>query len=508
MLYKVLFYIYFLSNIAIFSQKIDFVSIDSNKTKLYFNENLLDSVTIYGFGEPTHGTKESFLYKNEFIKYLIENNKINAVGFEFSFIRGLLIDYAICNNKNDYMQYLEGTWQYTKSIYSLLDWIRKYNLKNNKNIHIFGFDIFTDRLLFNKYISLENKSNNIDSISFNSFIEIINAKKNGTLKIDNFKDNINIIDTIFQITSNFKLSNNSRDSLMYRIINWNIDRYSSVIISAHNAHISKATFVENGFLSLGYHLNENYKNKYVTFGFILGKGSYRANDIDGVKIFNIPTYNKKSVNKCFLNKYNSDTLIFYKDFPICKKKLNNVFIVGAGSSNNKKILTKNFVKVKKYNKAFDFFIFLKNTTASNSFLEKNKDFFMIEELFNEEFSINSIKVIIKYKSLYKSEELSVFIKTYKNNKFQNYLNKKIDYTNSIDSFTVDIDKEITSIKFGFVAINEVDINISEICLVVNNEIIRKIDLPKYSTQLNDSNSNFVINEIKNRGIRVYKKLSK
>jgi erythromycin esterase-like protein len=105
---------------------------------------LLDEVRIVGMGEPTHGTREAFLFKHRMFEYLVERRGYRVFGIEASFPDCLPIEKYIQTGEGDPEAVVHGqgfwTWD-NEELLGLVQWMRAYNRTHTDRVHFVGFDM-------------------------------------------------------------------------------------------------------------------------------------------------------------------------------------------------------------------------------------------------------------------------------------------------------------------------------------------------------------------------------
>lgn len=104
----------------------------------------LDGVRIVGMGEPTHGTREAFLFKHRMLEYLVERKGYRVFGIEASFPDCLPIETYVQTGEGDPETVVHGqgfwTWD-TEEVLDLVQWMRTYNKSHTDHVHFVGFDM-------------------------------------------------------------------------------------------------------------------------------------------------------------------------------------------------------------------------------------------------------------------------------------------------------------------------------------------------------------------------------
>ena len=104
----------------------------------------LKGVRIVGMGEPTHGTREAFLFKHRMFEYLVERNGYRVFGIEASFPDCLPIERYIQTGEGDLESVVhgQGFWVWdTEEVLGLVYWMREFNRTHVNKVHFVGFDM-------------------------------------------------------------------------------------------------------------------------------------------------------------------------------------------------------------------------------------------------------------------------------------------------------------------------------------------------------------------------------
>src|SRR5205807_2448280 len=105
---------------------------------------LLNGVRIVGMGEPTHGTREAFLFKHRMFEYLAERKGYRVLGIEASFPDCLPIEKYIQTGEGEAVAVVHGqgfwTWD-SEELLGLVQWMRAYNQSHADRVHFVGFDM-------------------------------------------------------------------------------------------------------------------------------------------------------------------------------------------------------------------------------------------------------------------------------------------------------------------------------------------------------------------------------
>jgi erythromycin esterase len=274
--------------------------------------DILKDKKVIGLGEGTHGTREFFLYKSMLIKYLIRqyNLKLVLIESNMSGIDGLN-DY-VCNNLN--MDLKTVIWRsslfaiyQTQEVADLLTWIKTYNADKPQTDQVkFGgidmhYTYFTvnDILKRKQFVALltgEQKTAlaNLNKLWEKSEPQLSKTQKKYYLGI--VKDMRQLVkeasigDSSFIYNQDIRLleqsilfnnlpdipSNKIRDQFMAENIIWATRQTRAgdkVAVWAHNGHVSGGSW--RGYHAMGFHLRQEYKDKYYALCLDVGEGFAR-----------------------------------------------------------------------------------------------------------------------------------------------------------------------------------------------------------------------------------------
>lgn len=249
--------------------------------------NLEDNIKDYkivGIGEATHGQLKLNEFRNKLVKKLIIKHNFSVIAIEDQYSCIKLIDKYIKNKKINYMDGLSAFPFLSKSFISLLNWLKKYNIKNYNKISIIGFDC-QDKCP--KY-----KSNS---------------------KIDKY------IDTMIEKLNNIPYSEyekrlNFRDKCMFDIFMNQFDNKKKYIIFGHNGHLQKNPYNNDDKITwFGNYLYQEFGDKYCAIGNTFYNGKYLGKDIDNNYKIGVANVNvKKELNNGIYYIEKDDRKIIYE----------------------------------------------------------------------------------------------------------------------------------------------------------------------------------------------------
>ena len=421
-----IFFVTFLLSFPIYSQKDKVVDwIDTHTIKIedadpdtqlaIFNDNRpqkFADAKIFGFGETTHHGKEFFDIKAKFLKYLVENQDVKAFIIEDSYPSESGINEWISGGKGNVETIADNfsihPW-HCKEVVDLLQWMRTYNSTKTKDQHIrfYGMDvqnvqninneiravvakyhipISEDLLLvadecanktieYNKttdwadkqtpklkeieriLLDFQKRTNNDDQEDFRSSIRALNHLIKYTYYLQNSKSTV-------------------RDLKMFENVKWIVENETingKAFIWAHNEHINHKEMLSygSGWISLGGHLKDYYKDDYYSVGFDFGKGkllglAVRKNESNYWETHQIDQpFQKTYAHTLFEAKdaiYFIDMQYASKDMPAdFFNKKSKQLILGASGFNPKKY----YLIPKKFSEMYDGLIFVKSISVPN-----------------------------------------------------------------------------------------------------------------------------------------------
>lgn len=361
---------------------------EKNTEDLLILDKFIGNAKIVGLGESTHGSSEIYKMKDRISRYLINNKKFNVFSLEANMPESYLMNNYILNNQGNPKEILKGMyfwmWQ-TQEMLNFIEWTKEYNQNHNSKAYFDGFDlqyqfgalkqikeIYTkNNLNIEEYKNLVNilKENNRGQRSYKQkHQKIINEllkkfKEKAVYIQDNeskkrFLQNIRIIEQNIQVGNAIK-----RDKFMAENIKWMYHNYENpkIIASAHNFHISKWNKI-----MMGHHLNQEFGENYVNFGFAFYGGSYTGSIQKQVQTLIAQTAYEGTLE------YNLNSLnipIFILDLKSIKKEKNKLIHklfetnlarkTGSGNDIHDNAFRKNNIL-----DSFDYLIFINRSTNS------------------------------------------------------------------------------------------------------------------------------------------------
>lgn len=280
---------------------------------------------IVGAGEGTHGTREHFLFKHRLLRYLVTRNGFRALAFESPWPTGLALNEYVLGGVGDPKRLLGqavfGVWQ-TEEVLDTIRWMREYNatVPPDARVEFVGIDMQLTRraaVEVRTYLShVDEEYSSVHSGTLNllaaremesMFLEVVDDKP----RLKQTSDNRRVVAEVRDILARFDArreeyiarsgprefdlarqharilvqladvwedaSEGDRDRYMAENLEWYRARRPGVkvMVWAHNGHVGFAPQTQG---SLGQHLKQRHGSGYLSVGFILGSGAYRALD--------------------------------------------------------------------------------------------------------------------------------------------------------------------------------------------------------------------------------------
>ncbi len=293
---------------------------------------VIGDARIVGAGEATHGTREHSLYKHRLLRFLVTQKGFRALAFESPWPTGLALNQYVLDGHGDpghlLRQAVFGVW-HTQEVLDMVLWVREYNatVQPEQRVEFVGIDIqltrqaasavaqYLDRvdpqfrahhartidLLAAKEMEglylvvvdnipkarpMNTETGTISTVvrevlaRFDAQRERYVAASSGG-EFDIARQHANILvqqADVCEDLADQKRAASDRDRSMADNLEWYMARRPGVkvMIWAHNSHIA---FDSNpNRYHLGRHLKDRHGKAYVSVGFVLGSGSYRAID--------------------------------------------------------------------------------------------------------------------------------------------------------------------------------------------------------------------------------------
>ncbi|HUF17507.1 MAG TPA: erythromycin esterase family protein [Thermoanaerobaculia bacterium] len=286
--------------------------------------NAIGEARIVGVGEATHGTREHSLYKHRLLRYLVTEKGFRALAFESPWPTGLDLNQYVLGGDGDPVRLLGravfGVW-HTDEVLEMVRWMREYNatVARDQRVEFVGIDHQLTResaravadylgrvdsqlradhwatlaLLQEKEIEglyfevVDNERRLRDAATtrpISAAVRTIRTRfdtereryivASSTDEFDLARQHATIL--VQQADVSAAPDPADRDRYMADNLDWYLARRptAKIMIWAHNGHVD--TRVERA--ALGRHLRNRHGQDYVSVGFVLGSGAYRALD--------------------------------------------------------------------------------------------------------------------------------------------------------------------------------------------------------------------------------------
>lgn len=250
---------------------------------------------IIGMGESTHGSKNIVEERFEFVKDLVQHHRCTMVLLEIPFHDVLLYDLYVQGLIDDsalIVGYLKRTFAGYTSYLNMLNWLREYNEKATKKVHVLGIDsrasgpLFSFMDYYTATLGSEKSNKYLYEIAKSNIQQVISFSKNDTLLQNklgpvNYKLLIYFLsDRSFKIPANSYFNRENRDSTMFiRTLGLDsllLETGDKIATLAHSAHLQKTNLIraDSVVKPLGSYLSDKYRDAYYAINFNIGGGTY------------------------------------------------------------------------------------------------------------------------------------------------------------------------------------------------------------------------------------------
>src|SRR5215813_8159631 len=104
----------------------------------------LAKARIVGLGETTHGTREFFQLKHRLMEYCVSQLGFTIIAFESEYGAALAVNDYVLHGKGNAADVVAGLgfqiWD-TEEVVALVEWMRAWNLANERKVKFYGFDM-------------------------------------------------------------------------------------------------------------------------------------------------------------------------------------------------------------------------------------------------------------------------------------------------------------------------------------------------------------------------------
>jgi erythromycin esterase len=278
---------------------------------------------IVALGEGTHGTSEFFKMKHRIVRYLAEEMDFTVFAIEANMPEARSVNRYVLTGGGDPKAALSGlyfwTWD-TQEVLNMIEWMREFNRSGRGRMEFLGFDMqFPDiamdqvedfvKLWEPKYLKEVQSQYAIvreiwestrgqqdrSAIDFKKWHSAASAvyshlrerqaeyeNSAGNLETDRAVQDANVV---VQAAEANMPGKRSRDKSMAENLEWILDHRplgTKVVIWAHNLHVTRGY---DTYRSMGYFLDQKFKEEHMVFGFAFHSGEYTAVGPKGISAY-------------------------------------------------------------------------------------------------------------------------------------------------------------------------------------------------------------------------------
>jgi erythromycin esterase len=373
---------------------------------------LIGNAKVVGLGEATHGTHEFLLIKHRLLEYLVKRKGFTIFAVEANMTEANLLNGYILQGKGDPKKLLKGLYFWTLNTQEFLDlvkWMREYDKNAKIKIQFAGFDMqYTDGSAKNIKTFLKDSGdiaelsevdsvikelNNLESSKNDNYMKFINDFQKSPdvyltvlLRIHDIQRHVsanpNNLDPkqfawashnvrILEQKTQSLIDTTERDRAMAENVVWisHENPNEKMVISAHNDHIKR---FDQSYLSMGKHLSNSFGSQYRVIALTTLQGTYTAMSKNNSNVpslrrdIAIPVVEAGTLEDN-LNKMDKPivlinlNLVRQQNAP--RFLLNPIYWLNIGASE-----VPNPFLIQNVSKGLDGIIYIKNTTASRSYL--------------------------------------------------------------------------------------------------------------------------------------------
>lgn len=349
----------------------------------------IDDIKVIGLGEITHGSKDIKDARNLFIKNLISDYNCKLVLLEVPFDFALLMNLYVTDKldqsgKDRLRKNMDLLFFGMGEFDELLEWIRKYNSSNSKQVKIFGIDNAAeldgiDYALMDYHMHLFGKEPMLPYLT--AFMKDGAQQAMHKIIADQViykalsKKDIEFYKYFIYNYQNQKIY---PPNIKGKLAEWNVDRDENMfkrvlfldslyrdegeklVVLAHSWHLKKNPLI-TGLKSekmLGNYLDSFYKNSYFSINFTFGTGTFLQDNCRSFRL-TTDTIHKPVIQSLESYAYQLGTDFFY--FPTDKLNTPPNQMLGIPRYKLKSDYS-DFGNVKK---RYDAIVFLRNVIALN-----------------------------------------------------------------------------------------------------------------------------------------------
>lgn len=265
----------------------------------------LQDAKIIGLGEITHGSETLRNLRLFFLKSLILDHNCKLILTEGDFQVFMLFDLYIQSlipiSSRDRIKEILDLGFGNNTFITFLDWLRTYNDKNIKKVHLVGIDnnanfnnISIPLMDFHYNLLGEDKAKNYIKLLYSNQLDSVKilANNDESLKIAMGEKYFKYYNYVLSEPrfKNWQDLSLSRDSNMFRRTLYLDSLFTTedekIAILAHSGHLQKIPLVnEVSEKVLGNFLNKTFKQKYYAINFTAGSGTFIQDSCDYFKNF-------------------------------------------------------------------------------------------------------------------------------------------------------------------------------------------------------------------------------
>jgi erythromycin esterase len=271
-------------------------------------KTLLGDASMVALGEATHGTREIFQMKDRLVRYMAQNMGFDIFSIEANMPEAYAVNNYTVRGEGTAEQWIGGSGMFyiwrTEEVRDMVEWMRSYN-GGQKKIEFTGFDMQNGFSALHELLKVFPEDSTLLSVGdnlnamFSSKVDTIRRsnisgevarirKGIGGARLMALPDStrrwamqmVSILEQSLDKTAvNMSGAPNAqgigimvRDFHMAQNVGWikETNPGSKIALWAHNAHVNDA-----GYL-MGAHLKNAFHDDYLTVGFALGEGTYTA----------------------------------------------------------------------------------------------------------------------------------------------------------------------------------------------------------------------------------------
>lgn len=372
------------------------IAADAKSTDFSFLETAFKDIPYIGLGETTHGTHEFFTLRTEMMAYMLDKMNFEYIALENAmFATDKINDYVLtgAGDIKKLAYYHTFLIWYSQELLDMIEMVKRHNQTHEKKVKFVGFDSqqahgamqHLDRFAdANKLSGLSASLKNLEgklAKKNDSTLMLINAiaSELELLKDKYPKEEMMLNEqciAVFKQCAMYRenLGNSIRyirDSVMAANFVWLSRTYanSKFILWAHSEHLKRGANREG----MGYWLNKTLGDHYANISFCTANGTFTtwgAKTIGQPEIVNLTQPENNNLEYYFMQAQVDNFFLFKKNkkYPDIFDQSLSMRDLGVGGD-PQNIKGNKFRSYGAWN-AFDGFVFIKNTKATEHFLLK------------------------------------------------------------------------------------------------------------------------------------------